>query len=173
MALKRVTPGLKDNTLVTGKQIEFKDVDLTFTAKTGSPTSYSSGVGQDLKGDVFKKTDAAAVIQSVQNILLTNKLEKPFNPQYGANLRSLLFENVENYSEGIMTELIENALARDEPRVTVTNVKFFDGDTAVESGAASIFSANSLRNAVSIIVEFTIENEEGEFSARVNMNRLR
>jgi len=173
MALKRVTPGLKDNTLVTGKQIEYKDIDLTFTAKSGAASSYSGSVGSDFKGDIFKKTDAAAVIQSVQNILLTNKLEKPFNPNYGANLRSMLFENVESYSETIIRDLITNAIGRDEPRATVTDVKFYDGNTLTERGAANVFSRNSLRNTVSIVVEFTIENAQGEFSARVNMNRLR
>jgi phage baseplate assembly protein W len=173
MALRRVTPGLKDNTLVTGKKIEYSDIDLTFTAKSGSPTSYVNGTGTDFKGDVFKKTDAAAVIQSVQNILLTNRLEKPFKPKYGANLRAMLFETVETYSETIISQMVTNALARDEPRVTVTDVKFFDGDDLVRKGAGSIFSRNSLRNTVAVIVEFTIENEQGEFTARVNMNRLR
>lgn len=173
MALKRVTPGLTDNTLVTGRKIKYKDIDLTFTPKTGSPSSYSNGEGQNFKGDLFTKTDVAAVIQSVQNIVLTNKLEKPFNPRYGANLRSMLFETVESYSETIISDLIRNALSRDEPRVTVTDIKFYDGNTLVQKGARSIFRDGSFRNTVAIIVEFTIDNAEGEFSARVNMNRLR
>ena len=113
MALKRVTPGKTDTTLVTGKQKEYKDLDLTFSAKPGSLNE--DGVQQ---GDLYKKTDAAAVIQSVENILLTNRLEKPFNPTYGANLRAMLFDMVETYSERIIRNQIINALQRDEPRVT-------------------------------------------------------
>jgi len=173
MALKRVTPGLKDNTLVTGKKIQYSDIDLSFTAKSGTPTSYNNGTPKGFIGDVFKKSDAAAVVQSVQNILLTNRLEKPFRPKYGANLRAMLFETVETYSETLISQMVVNALGRDEPRVTVTDVKFYDGETLVEKGAGSIFSRNSLRNTVAVIVEFTIENEQGEFTARVNMNRLR
>ena len=44
---------------------KFIDIDLNFTAKSTS-------------GDIFKKTDQAAVKQSIKNLLMTNKLEKPF-----------------------------------------------------------------------------------------------
>lgn len=168
MALKRVTPGKTDTTLVTGKQKEYKDLDLTFSAKPGSLNE--NGVQQ---GDLYKKTDAAAVIQSVENILLTNRLEKPFNPTYGANLRAMLFDMVETYSERIIRNQIINALQRDEPRVTVTDVRFYDEDKLVAAGAASVFGRDSLRNTVAIVVHFEIDNSEGEFTARVNLNRLR
>jgi phage baseplate assembly protein W len=168
MALKRVTPGKTDTTLVTGKKIDYKDIDLSFSAKPGS-------INEDGKkqGDVYKKVDTAAVIQAVENVLLTDRLEKPFNPNYGANLRSMLFDMVETYSEELVRRQIIRALNRDEPRVTVTDVKFYDGNRLVNSGAASIFDRDSLRNTVAIIVEFEIDNSQGQFSARVNLNRLR
>ena len=60
---------------ITTSQIRtYKDIDLTFENKTS--------------GDIFKKTDAAAVKQSIKNILLTNKTERPFQPYFGANLGS-------------------------------------------------------------------------------------
>ena len=37
-------------------------------------------------GDIYKKQDVAAVIQSVGNILLTNHNEKPFDPFFGGNI---------------------------------------------------------------------------------------
>lgn len=89
MALKRVTPGLTDTTLVTGKKIRNSDIDLTFNTKAGALNE--EGV---MQGDIYKKHDAAAVIQAVENILLTNHFEKPFNPFFGGNLRAMLFETV-------------------------------------------------------------------------------
>ena len=57
----------------------YKDIDLSFAKR--------------LDGDIFKKTDAAAVKQSVKNILLTNFAEKPFLPNFGGDLNSFLFNN--------------------------------------------------------------------------------
>lgn len=169
MALRRITPGLtNDKRLVTGKQIDYKDIDLTFTAKSGSINE--QGIRQ---GDIFKKTDVAAVIQSVENILLTNRLEKPFTPNFGGNLRAMLFDMVESYSERFLKQRIIEALKRDEPRVTVTDVKFYDSEKLVQAGAANVFGRDSLRNTIAIVVEFEIDNSDGVFTARVNMNRLR
>ena len=42
----------------TSRSVSYKDIDLTFAAKAS--------------GDVFKKNDAAAVKQSVKNVILTN-----------------------------------------------------------------------------------------------------
>jgi phage baseplate assembly protein W len=83
----------------------------------------------------------------------------------------MLFETVESYSETLVREMIEQAIKRDEPRVEVTNVTFYDGKTAIERGVQSL--RDNFRNTVYIKVEFRIENSEGTFTASVNMNRLR
>jgi phage baseplate assembly protein W len=93
------------------KEREYSDVDLSLTARTATD------------GDVFKKTDAASVKQAIKNLLLTNKFEKPYRPNYGANLRSLLFELM---TEDVGEEIIENikkSIARYEPRAKVLGVK--------------------------------------------------
>ena len=43
-------------------------------------------------GDVSKKVDTEAVKQSVRNLILTNRGERPFQPFLGSNVRGLLFE---------------------------------------------------------------------------------
>jgi phage baseplate assembly protein W len=93
------------------KEREYSDIDLSLTARTTTD------------GDVFKKTDAASVKQAIKNLLLTNKFEKPYRPNYGANLRSLLFELM---TEDVGEEIIENikkSIARYEPRARVLGVK--------------------------------------------------
>ena len=93
------------------KEREYSDIDLSLTARTATD------------GDVFKKTDAASVKQAIKNLLLTNKFEKPYRPNYGANLRSLLFELM---TEDVGEEIIENikkSIARYEPRARVLGVK--------------------------------------------------
>lgn len=166
MALKRVTPGLTDTTLVTGKKIRNSDIDLTFNTKPGALNE--AGV---MQGDIYKKHDAAAVIQAVENILLTNHFEKPFNPFFGGNLRAMLFETVENYSEPFVRDMVTQAIERDEPRAKVVDVKFYDGKDAIRRGAQTL--RDNFRNTIYIRVEFRVETQEGTLTAAVNMNRLR
>ena len=75
MALKRIEPGKSDGTLITTVAREYKDLDLSFAPKRG--TMFEDGIR---RGDVYKKEDIKAIDQSIQNILLTNRYEKPFNP---------------------------------------------------------------------------------------------
>ena len=62
---------LSTRSIITSRTKSYADIDLTFTRKPGTVT------------DIYKKTDAAAVKQSVKNILMTNRVEKPFLPYYG------------------------------------------------------------------------------------------
>ena len=63
--------------LISARKITYADIDLSFANKPS--------------GDIFKKEHAAAVKQSVRNLLMTNFSEKPFLPRYGGNLNSFLF----------------------------------------------------------------------------------
>ena len=167
MALYRASPNMDNSTtLITGKTRSFVDLDLAFMPKPGSPVD---GV---MKGDVYKKTDAAAVIQSVRNILLTNYNEKPFAPTFGGNIRSMLFETKENYSEGFMTKRINAAIEKYEKRAIVTSVKYFDDDgMRIRQGTQTVMEY--IRNEIRIVVEFKLETDGEVYTASVNMNRLR
>lgn len=85
------------------------DIDLTFTAKPS--------------GDIYKKTDAAAVKQSVKNILMTNRTEKPFDPFFGASLNNFLFNLSTEFDEFGIEEAITMAINNYEPRARVIDVK--------------------------------------------------
>jgi len=165
MALKRVTPGLKDKSLTVGKQKLFSDLDLAFKPKPGTLVD---GV---YVGDVYKKTDAAAVIQAVENILLTNFYEKPFEPFYGANIRAMLFETMENYSERFITERITAQVEEFEPRAKIVDISYYEGEDLIPKGVIAL--SEYAKNSIYIKVEFNIENFTQSFTASVNMNRLR
>ena len=164
MALKRTSPGLKNSTLVTGKTNFYSDIDLTFTAKPGSVDE--NGVRT---GDIYKKGDTAAVLQSVENILLTNTQEKPFEPSFGGNLRQMLFNSSTAMSASFVTGRIMNAIERWEPRCEVKDIKFLVGDEILEQGLEDFRSYVS--NEVRIQIELIIDNEG--FITTVNMSRLR
>lgn len=98
-----IEDGNLSNTSVVGsKDVSYKDIDLTFTNKAS--------------GDLFKKTDAAAVKQAVKNLLLTNNFEKPFRPTFGGNLNDFLFSLDDEFDEIDVKERIVNAIQNHEPR---------------------------------------------------------
>jgi phage baseplate assembly protein W len=87
---------------------EYSDIDCTFARKTS--------------GDVYKKTDAAAVRQSVKNLLLTRPGSVPFKPDFGGDLESLLFSLSTEVSEDEVEDIIKNCISQYEPRAKVRNV---------------------------------------------------
>ena len=173
MALRRITPGLTDTTLVTKKHRFYSDLDLIFLPKRG--TVEADGVR---RGDIYKKVDVAAVTQSITTILLTNKYEKPFLPDFGADLRTFLFEHVESYSESVINNVVRSAIRKYEPRVKVEDVVFTDlaSDKVIPKGAASLTywsNSSEARYAIMITVVVQILNTDELVSIDVNMNRLR
>ena len=79
-------------------------------------------------GDIVTKKDTDAIKRSLRNIVLTNKFERPFKPNFGGSVRNMLFEldstrNVRRFKKDLV-QLIE-AL---EPRVYNVNVETGDVD---------------------------------------------
>lgn len=122
-------------------------------------------------GDIYKKKDAAAVIQSVSNIIMTNFQEKPFNPEFGGNIRAMLFETKESFSESFVRDRIEYAIGRYEKRAIVEDIKFSTEDGFVKRGSQRVMEYD--RNSISITVQFRLETDGDVYTATVNMNRLR
>ena len=176
MALKRITPGLSDTTLVTTIKRDYKDIDLSFANKRG--TVFEDGAR---RGDVYKKLDVKSIDQSIQNILLTNKGERPFDPKFGSNLRRLLFGLSTEISESEITDTIVRAITKYEPRVKVLDVEVFDQgiEREVPKGISDVFfysSAGNLdasRYSLTITVYCRILNTGQDIQTQVNMNRLR
>jgi phage baseplate assembly protein W len=87
----------------------YKDIDLTFAKRPS--------------GDIYKKSDAAAVKQAVKNILLTNYTEKPFLPKFGGNLNAFLFSLSSEFDEFEIQEAVTLAINNYEPRAKVLDVR--------------------------------------------------
>jgi phage baseplate assembly protein W len=174
MALKRITPGLSDTTLVTTIPKRYIDIDSSFARKNG--TVFNDGVR---RGDVYKKLDVKAIDQSIKNILLTNKGEKPFDPDFGADLRKLLFELNTTVSEPLFRDTIREAIVEYEPRVRVKDVVLYDpgADEQVPRGISDIFfyktGTGDNRYSLLVTVITEIRNTGQEVTSSINMNRLR
>jgi len=130
--------------LVTSRNRVYRDIDLTFAKKTS--------------GEIFKKTDAAAVKQAVKNLLLTNKFEKPFQPEFGGDLNNLLFELVDNDTVYEIDGAIREAIRKYEPRARVRQVA-----TNLQPDA----------NSISVTVTFQIISTEEIVTLDTTITRLR
>jgi phage baseplate assembly protein W len=132
--------------IISTRARNYSDLDLTFTART--------------TGDVFKKTDAAAVKQSVKTILQTNYGERPFQPLFGGNLRARLFENFTDEENAFfIEEAIKEVIAFYEPRARVIS--------------AVVNDASVDRNYLGVRVEFQIVNTEEVVVLETNISRIR
>jgi len=73
-------------------------------------------------GQLNKKTNAEAVKQSIRNLLLTNRYERPFQPQIGSGLTGLLFENYTPGLELRAKKMVEEVFDNHEPRAELLKV---------------------------------------------------
>ncbi len=84
----------------------FKDLNVTFKP-------------HPVTGDLIVKKDDAAIKQAVVNLLMTNKGERPFQPQLGSSIREQLFEPLDTMTAAIIGESIKNCLTNYEPRIRI------------------------------------------------------
>jgi len=145
--------------IATARERTYTDIDLTLETMEGVVFLDSDeNPISSLRGDVYKKKEAAAVTQAIKTLLLTNKNEKPFQPDFGANLERLLFDNTESYTEGDISEIIKQSISQFEPRANVSRIYIRD---------------NPDRNEITITVVFTILNREDYITFTTVLNRLR
>ena len=75
-----------------------------------------------MTGDVGKKTGVSAVKSAIVSILKTNHNERMFQPEFGSNIRALLFEQMNPITEERIKTEVENAVRNHEPRAEVLGI---------------------------------------------------
>ena len=135
---------LNNRPITTSRVVTSSDIDLTFAKKAS--------------GDVFKKTDAAAVKQAVKNLLMTTRHEKPFQPNFGANLNSALFALDTEYDPEYISGLIKDAITNYEPRARVLSLAI---------------KPDSNYNALDVQITFQVVNTTEIVSLDLTIARLR
>jgi phage baseplate assembly protein W len=133
------------STILTSRTRAYKDIDLTFK-------------NIPISGEIYRKTEAAAVKQAVKNLVMTNFAEKPFLPTFGGNIRSLLFELADEDAEEDIENNVISAINKFEPRARTLNVEAI---------------SNPDRNAVDVTIVFQVVNTQEEVSLSIVLARLR
>ena len=96
-------------------------VETTNTGSTGLGFSFPMS-GNSVFNPTYTTRDV--VRANLINWLLTNKGERVFRPNFGANLRELIFEGITEGSNSILEERITNTIAEEFPMVTVVKTQF-------------------------------------------------
>ncbi len=88
----------------------FKDLSVTFKK-------------HPVTDDLLVTKDKAAIVQSIQTLLLTKKGERLFQPQLGSDLQKSLFEPLDYGTAGMIRGQVKEVIKRWEPRVIVEDVR--------------------------------------------------
>ena len=91
------------------------------------PLSIGLGFSFPMSGNaVFNSTYTTrnVIKNNLINWLLTNKGERIMNPNFGANLRDLIFEGLDDITSGALEARIRDNIAVEFPEVIVENISF-------------------------------------------------
>ena len=113
-------------------------------------------VAHPISGDIAIKRDSDAIKRSVWNIILTNHYERPFKPNFGANIRRLLFENIGVGITNKTAKKIAKALMILEPRIS--NVRF---------------DIQNVGNEMKVTIYYRIVNTERQQDIEFTISRVR
>ena len=94
---------------------------MSIANRTYKDLAYSM-FANPMSGDIGKKTGGAAVKGAIVSILKTNFNERVFAPEFGSNIRALLFEHMNPITEQRIKKEVESAVARHEPRAEVLGI---------------------------------------------------
>jgi phage baseplate assembly protein W len=97
----------------------YKDLSLDFTP-------------HPVSGDVRPIVDDLAIRRSITNLIRTSRGSRPFYPEYGCTISSLLFSNADVFTKNTIKDSVYDALSKFEPRIDVISVEpTFDDDNGV------------------------------------------
>lgn len=123
----------------------FKDINLSLAR-------------HPITGDIATLSNVEAVKRSVRNLVNTNFYERPFHPEIGSNVRSVLFEPVSPIVATVLERHVRDVIANFEPRAELVDV---------------IVSDNSDANEYRVQIKFFVVNSSDIADMNIFLERLR
>ena len=111
-----------------------------------------------VNGDLSLKQDFDAVKQSIKNLEVTDKLERPMQPTIGCDIRKSLFENFSPQTIVMAKQQIAETIGQYEPRAELINIEA---------------SADEDNNALNITILFSLINSDIEETLSLVLERVR
>jgi len=110
------------------------------------------------KKDIIPMTDIDAVRNSIKNLVLTSRYERPFQPELGSGVSGLLFENSSPDTIFLLKEYVREVVSNYEPRVSDLRVLVED---------------DSDNNAYHITIAFNVISVDTEADVQLYLERIR
>jgi phage baseplate assembly protein W len=118
----------------------YKDLSLDFTP-------------HPVSGDIRPIINETAIKRSLMNLIRTKKGTRPFNPQYGCDIGDYLFSYEPGFTEYNLRKEIIEAIGKNEPRVSVSEVDITFEENAIELNISYIIK--NINRAGSISTSLT------------------
>jgi len=124
---------------------KFRDLDLSFKINPFSK-------------DLYLKKDEEAVKTALKHLILTKNFERPFHPEVGTQIHTLLFENFSPAVKLAMEKTIQDAINKFEPRVNLNNVSIREMQE---------------NNNLEVTINFTLKNINRPITLTTILTRVR
>jgi len=105
--------------------------------------------------DLARKTNEEAVKASIKNLLLTDKGERPYQPNLGCNIRQMLFDNMTPDTIILMKEVIKDTLEAYEPRADIIGVDVISSVDDNQVNIAVVFKVINSSEPVTLVTSLT------------------
>ena len=133
------TRGLKTNSR------RWSDLDLDFKA-------------HPVTKDIVRKTDVESVKRSIRNLILTNRYERPFQPNIDGGVTRHLFELSTEHTKHNVESAVRNCISNFEPRAEVIDV---------------IVGGDLDKNGFDVTIIFRVVNTPDPVTIEIFLERLR
>ncbi len=130
---------------IVSRRKQYSDLDLSLTPHPN-------------KKDIVPLTDVDAVRNAVKNLVLTSPYERPFQPELGSRIKSLMFENADANTEFLLAKYIKEILVDYEPRIDDIFVEIQD---------------DSDNNAYYVTISFNVISVDTTADVRLYLERIR
>lgn len=104
-----------------------------------------------ITGTLARVTNEDSVKQSLKNLILTNRTERPYNPNLGSRINALLFDPLDAFTAQSIKEEIEETIRGFEPRAVLHDVSVYADED--NNG----FTVNIIFSTINIPQETRIE----------------
>ena len=123
---------------MTTKSVKnFVDLDLSFKVNPFTK-------------DIYLKTDEEAVKTAVKHLVLTKNFERPFQPEIGTQVTSLLFENFTAAVKIAMERTIRETIEKFEPRVRIIDISVNETSSSNELIVNVVFSLKNTDRPITV-----------------------
>lgn len=129
------------------KKVTSKDFDLSFRSHPST-------------GKLLIKKEDDCLKQALKNLILTNKYERPFRPEYGGDIRRRLFDLFDSIDRSDFESRLRTAIKNYEPRAVLDaysiSVKEFPD-----------------KNALTVTITYRNAITLSDVSLDINLNKVR